>query len=455
MGMATSPDKLEPQTTFALTRNATRRQLNLPIWNQTCPIIARPLLVQTQRSSPCFQQLPGDDAREWKATRSHPRPRPNHSSWTSLKCLTNTVSKATGKCCGNTLTDHAQECRNVLVRYCAHIPRNYQYRDGIRLVFLVLRDHLGDECLGLAGGVLYEMIEVDCQHSDDPGAAFQRWRHDHMNRHADLELPHVPHLTTITSAIVPTGALIRWREDHAQRYRTRLSDHSPNSARSSFHTSGIRTKKDWIIEYTMYVSSRDGGTRPFRQLNAQEFHEMQWGANASQAGRLVAEKSIDLGDLLWKGDADSPTNSTEAPIRRLSVGLRISKSPSRLSRLLGKLRSPEKPVACLNKMEDVMRGPDCATPVSLRDMLEQGSNLQVSDGEIPNANFARKFGLYTDNRPLPPLIGELPVAEDKAMDMVARPPMRGLMYSWKFQGPFTPQLWFDSGLDYRWKRKSY
>lgn len=30
--------------------------------------------------------------------------------------------------------DRLAECRNVLVRYCAHIPRNYQYRDGIRLV---------------------------------------------------------------------------------------------------------------------------------------------------------------------------------------------------------------------------------------------------------------------------------------------------------------------------------
>ena len=26
------------------------------------------------------------------------------------------------------------ECRNVLVRYCAHIPRNYQYKDGIQQV---------------------------------------------------------------------------------------------------------------------------------------------------------------------------------------------------------------------------------------------------------------------------------------------------------------------------------
>ncbi|KAF6840511.1 hypothetical protein CPLU01_01197 [Colletotrichum plurivorum] len=69
------------------------------------------------------------------------------------------------------------------IRYCAHIPRNYQYRDGVQLVFLVLRDHLGDENLDLAGGVLYELIEIDCHYSDDPGAEFQRWKYDHLNRH--------------------------------------------------------------------------------------------------------------------------------------------------------------------------------------------------------------------------------------------------------------------------------
>lgn len=50
-------------------------------------------------------------------------------------------------------------------------------------VFLVLREHLGDENLDLAGGVLYELIEIDCNYSDDPGAEFQRWKHDHLNRH--------------------------------------------------------------------------------------------------------------------------------------------------------------------------------------------------------------------------------------------------------------------------------
>lgn len=42
---------------------------------------------------------------------------------------------------------------------------------------------MGDEHLGRAGGVLYELIEVDCQHTDDKGAAFQRWKYDHMKRH--------------------------------------------------------------------------------------------------------------------------------------------------------------------------------------------------------------------------------------------------------------------------------
>lgn len=54
-------------------------------------------------------------------------------------------------------------------------------------MFLVLREHLGDENLDLAGGVLYELIEIDCQYSDDQGAEFQRWKHDHLNRHVSWQ----------------------------------------------------------------------------------------------------------------------------------------------------------------------------------------------------------------------------------------------------------------------------
>jgi hypothetical protein len=30
------------------------------------------------------------------------------------------------------------ECRNILVRYCAHVPRNFQYRDGVQVVSAAL-----------------------------------------------------------------------------------------------------------------------------------------------------------------------------------------------------------------------------------------------------------------------------------------------------------------------------
>ncbi|RMJ11371.1 hypothetical protein CDV36_008969 [Fusarium kuroshium] len=346
------------------------------------------------------------------------------------------------------------KCRNVLVRYCAHIPRNYRYSDGIRLVFLVLRDHMGDEHLGLAAGVLYEMIEVDCHHSDDPGAAFQRWRHDHMNRHADLELPHVPHLTTVTSTIIPTATLTSWRKEHPHRYQTRLSDYSPTFERSSLFSSGIRTRKSWVIEYTMYVSSRNGGTRPFRQITAREFHEMQWNSNTNNPGRLVGEKSIDLGEFLRKRDIDEPGDDKCATTSRFSLSSRLFRGGSKMERVMNKLRAAKKSPLHQSGQTWSPSRPDCDATVSFYGVLEQRSNHRVSDWDIPNANFARKFGLYTDSGPLPPFIRELPVAEDKAMDLATGLAMRELVYSWEFQGPFTPQLWFDSGLDYRWKRAS-
>ncbi|CEI62951.1 unnamed protein product [Fusarium venenatum] len=345
------------------------------------------------------------------------------------------------------------KCRNVLTRYCAHIPRNYQYRDGIRLVFLVLRDHLGDEFLGLAGGVLYEMIEVDCHYSDDPGAAFQRWRHDHLNRHADLELPHIPHLNTVTSSIVPTTTLMQWREGHPQRYRTRLSDHSPAKMRSSLYPSGIGIRKTWMIEHTMYVSSRLGGTRAFRQLKAREFHEMQWNENIGHKGRLVGEKSIDLVELPKRGTAESLSGQNgHATHHRRSSSLRLM-GYEKITEIIHRFRLTEKGDGT-NGISRAALEQDNYPTLLVHDTLEQRLDTPVRDCEIPNANFARKFGLFTDNKPLPPFIRELPVAEDIAMEMATCHQPKELVYARRVQGPLTPQLWFDSGIDYRWKYSS-
>ncbi|POR32972.1 Uncharacterized protein TPAR_06833 [Tolypocladium paradoxum] len=364
------------------------------------------------------------------------------------------------------------KCRSVLVRYCAHIPRNYRYRDGIRLVcwpaplpavaladkpplqvFLVLRNHLGDENLGRAGGVLYEMIEVDCQYSDDPGAAFQRWRHDHMKRHVNLELPHVPHLTTITSTIVPSKALVQWRRDHAQRYSTRLSDYSPAELRDTNPRGSIRTKKDWAIEYTMYTSSRDGGTRIFRRIKEQEFHETLWNHDTPRMGRFVEERHVDFDNLA----VNVMVKARRQEVATNCPGLPASRVMSTITKRQSHARGHSNRM-CLHRTAN--HGKSLAGVAWLVGMprlcsasstwVEPTTATLVDQRKIPNANFARKFGLFTDDHPLPPSLKELPVAEDKVAEMVMGSSVRDICCPCTFQGPFTPQLWFDSGLEYRW-----
>lgn len=205
-----------------------------------------------------------------------------------------------------------------------------------------------------------------------------------------------------------------------------------------------------MIEYTMYVSSRDGGTRPFRTIKAKEFHEIQWNQDLGHKGRLVGQKSIDLHDASEDTEADNMSTLKHSP----STTRPQSKNLTRHNdlRALIKRFSPRKK-ASSGKTAWLAGVSGMSTAASLRDLLDSKPSPLVNEWEIPNAIFARKFDLFTDAHSLPTSIKELPVAEDKAMDLAVGSPVRGLVYSWRFQGPFTPQLWFDSGLDYRWRRK--
>ncbi|KAI1636773.1 hypothetical protein F4809DRAFT_662097 [Biscogniauxia mediterranea] len=343
------------------------------------------------------------------------------------------------------------KCRNVLVRYCAHIPRNYQYKDGIQQIFLILREHLGDENLDLAGGVLYELIEIDCQYSDDHGAAFQRWRHDHMCRYADLELPHIPHMMTITSSIIPTDRLTRWRFEHPERYPFVLSDSSPSSQRL----------KAWLIDHTLYVSSRNDGTRPLQSPNPKEFHEMQWNFDYGGKGRLVEEHDV----ILTSSDRPSepsPPGTSDTMLPNSSRTKQLCHSLSRIGiidKIVDKLGKSKKQPETEQRRRSWM-------PSSL--IFETGSLFKekraVSDHlsiplpggcQIPNAIFARKFLLVGDGDVLPPYLptNEMPTAESKATDTIVEAAASGLLdedSAWSFRGPFTPQLGYDGGLDYRW-----
>ncbi|KAI0106985.1 hypothetical protein GGR51DRAFT_559670 [Nemania sp. FL0031] len=353
------------------------------------------------------------------------------------------------------------KCRNVLVRFCAHVPRNFQYKDGIQQIFLILREHLGDENLDLAGGVLYELIEVDCEHTDDPGAAFQRWRHDHMYRYADLELPHIPHMTTITSSIIPTERLLRWRIEHADRYRFVLSDSTSLANRDHADPSCIRSKKAWLIDHTLFVSTRSDGTRPMRSPNPKEFHEMQWDPDYGATGKLVAERELPITSLDQPGEI-SPSETTDIFFGPTSRSQRLRHSLSSINiieKMINKLDKQKKEPEIEQRRRSWMPNSFAFDSNSLfKDKRTQSGIISVPLPEgcqIPNAIFARKFLIVDNGETLPPHlpISQMPTAESKATETLVQAATTGLLNQaspWLFRGPFTPQLGFDGGLDYQW-----
>ncbi|KAI1095161.1 hypothetical protein F5B19DRAFT_489707 [Rostrohypoxylon terebratum] len=357
---------------------------------------------------------------------------------------------------------HEDKCRNVLVRYCAHIPRNYQYKDGVQQIFLILREHLGDENLDLAGGVLYELIEVDCEHTDDPGAAFQRWKHDHLRRYADLELPHVPHMTTITSSIIPTKRLSRWRSTHPNRYPFVLSDSSPSTERVSVDPSCIRHRKAWMIDHTLYISSRNEGTRPLNSPNPKEFHERQWDSKYATRGRLIEERDVPISSLDRPSEVSPPgtaDNLLNSPSQRKGLQ-RLSPGFGFLYKLADRISLHKREPGTAQKRRTWRSGVHIFEQTSLRprDKYCDPDATTVplpADFQVPNAIFARKYLLVEASESLPEslYLRQMPTAESKATDTIVEAATHGLLdeeQSWSFRGPFTPQLGFDGGLDYQW-----
>ncbi|KAK8094749.1 hypothetical protein PG997_001434 [Apiospora hydei] len=345
-----------------------------------------------------------------------------------------------------------QECSCQILRtYPSELPVQRWSAAKPQQVFLILREHLGDENLDLAGGVLYELIEIDCEYTDDPGAAFQRWRHDHMSRYqTDLELPHVPHMTTITPCIIPTEKLAHWRSQHPERYPFVLSDSGPPSAeRFSGDRSCIRSRRAWLIDNTFYVSSKTGGTLPLNNPNPKEFHELQWKAQDT-TGRLIKEREIPLNsnkrseDIASRRASEARSTSTAqkddtpAPRSSLLNRLAVRFSRKRKDHVQEEHRRSWLPSALVGEGS-----------LSFKDWRAAHNTAPVPlpDGcGVPHAIFARKNLLVDEEENLPSFaaVSQMPVAETKATDAAieaaAQSSHIGHEQLWRFRGPFTPQL---------------
>ncbi|KAI0422275.1 hypothetical protein F5X98DRAFT_325492 [Xylaria grammica] len=282
-----------------------------------------------------------------------------------------------------------------------------------------------------------------------------------MYRYADLELPHIPHMTTITSSIIPTERLSLWRSEHSDRYRFVLSDSSPSTKRDYIDPSCIRNKKTWLIDHTLFVSTRSEGTRPMRSPNPKEFHEMQWDPDYGAIGRLVEEREFPITSLDQSSEVSPPeTADTFMSPHSRSQRLRHSLSSiSIIEKFVEKLGKQKKELEIEQRRRSWI-------PNSL--MFDSGSlfkdkrahcgivSVPWPEGcQIPNAIFARKFLIVDHGETLPPHlpISQMPTAECKATETIVKAATTGLLNqasSWLFRGPFTPQLGFDGGLDYHW-----
>lgn len=269
-------------------------------------------------------------------------------------------------------------------------------------------------------------------------ASFTNWQQ------SDLELPHVPHMTTITPSIVPTDRLSSWRRDHPERYPFVLSDHKPLQERLSAERNGIRNRKPWLIDNTFFVSSQSGGTLPLNNPNPTEFHEMQWRGHHGEVGRLLHEREIStsISDQCTPAGVSTSKSS-------LDKTFRTSRS-SLLNRIVGKSAKDKREQGEQRRRSWLSSTFFESKPDSQEGVGISGQDLvPLPDGcQVPHAIFARKHLLVDMEKSLPshPPINIMPIAESKAIETLADLKTR----KHDFRGPFTPQLGFDGGRDYRW-----
>ncbi|UQC74290.1 uncharacterized protein CLUP02_00938 [Colletotrichum lupini] len=244
-------------------------------------------------------------------------------------------------------------------------------------VFLVLREHLGDENLDLAGGVLYELIEIDCQYSDDSGAEFQRWKHDHLNRH-----------------LVSCGGASSIRIDILPDFQT--------------------------------ITHRPGP-------NPKELHEMQWQLGTERAGRFIKEEEVIPATSIHQGtgtrdlnvspdDDDIPVDRSDLR-RSLSLLRALRKRRDTLMSLDGGGPAPRsKRLSWFTNMFGL------ETVLSFRESPDP-KPVPLPEGCVaPHAIFARKFSLIADNQPLPLSMSHemMPTADIKARKLLVDAAVQGV-----------------------------
>lgn len=121
----------------------------------------------------------------------------------------------------------------------------------------------------------------------------------------------------------PTERLKKWREDHPDRDSAAMSSSSSLQTLSSSTEiqtltpdfgigTGVRGG-DWRLENAIFVSSKAKGTRVLHCPSPQELHKKTWNDEFGRGGKLVQERIINPGDIL---DDIDPLPQNELPLKR-------------------------------------------------------------------------------------------------------------------------------------------
>ncbi|RDW85725.1 hypothetical protein BP5796_04050 [Coleophoma crateriformis] len=391
------------------------------------------------------------------------------------------------------------ECRNFLVRVLDWVPRNYNYEDGLRIIHPQLQERFGDENVDLACGVLHELIEVDV-YNPFPGSSYQRWKYTHRHRNENLMLPHVPHTTTIMARVVPTKTLLEWRAKNDATKAIKTNPILPTSPTFKTGISTITHRSAWRIEHTLFVSIGGAKASVYHCPSPEEFHQRLWDPEYGRGGNMAGVKTHTLPHPLIRiGSRASISpdthlgNPVDLPVQH---NTRLNARKVREARLL---QAKAAQLARMNNRRECTMLPPIGFQnatyeelVSTRVLHNLGSkpppanfssvrNVPLPTGVlVPNAIFARKYQVVPDEAPLPDcfLRGQIqPTADQLAIAKVEH--LRDLVsaamdetrrkhkdlkdeevleqediltkeYFSFFKGPFTADLFYDSGLDFKW-----
>ncbi|KAF5870397.1 uncharacterized protein Bfra_009783 [Botrytis fragariae] len=384
-----------------------------------------------------------------------------------------------------------EKCRNYLIRLCSDVPRNFPYKDGLRILHPRLQERFGDENVDLALGVLEELIEVE-EPPPFPASVFQRWKHEHLRRKEDFTNPHAPHTATIQAPVVPTQALVAYREEQARRKfaQPQISPSAIPYCESC--NSNIAHQPSWKIDHSVFVSV---GGKPATLAycpTPEELHKGMWDPDYGRAGVCVRPNTAQtcppglamepVGPNVTSSKYSTPTRSFMNNAKR-ELGHRVMSALSETRESLSNVASDRVELLDTERCENFPRDRVSTSSEASRKISGQSEvrkvskimNVNLPPGrEIPNANFARKNELILSG---PSSLDYLLTSRQPTLDEVVNKmlesktncpgkatsnidvnaplssedanPLRSYLSSY-YSLPASPSDFFDGGLDYKW-----